>query len=81
MVLANLRRYLLEAGLAGDIRVRTDQEPAARQMAKLLAVARRPARTIVEESPVKSSSSMGAVERWAQTVRRRARPHLRGSSG
>ena len=55
VVLANLQRYLLEAGLAGDIRVRTDQEPATKQMAKLLAVARRPARTIVEESPVKSS--------------------------
>ncbi len=65
---ANVQRYLLEAGLAGDIRVRTDKELAAKQMARLLAVARRPARTIVEESPVKSSSSMGAVERWAQTV-------------
>lgn len=76
VVLANLQRYLLEAGLAGDIRVRTDQEPAAKQMAKLLAVARRPARTIVEESPVKSSSSMGAVERWAQTVGGLARTYV-----
>ena len=52
----------------GRILVKTDQEPAIQTWVKDLVAARAEGRTIVEESPVKSSGSNGRVERAVQTL-------------
>ena len=52
----------------GRILVKTDQEPAIRTWARDLSEAREDGRTILEESPVKSSGSNGRAERAVQTL-------------
>ena len=52
----------------GDIMVKTDQEPAIELLIKDLVEFRRVGKTVVEESPVKSSGSNGIVERAVQEV-------------
>ena len=62
-------KWLNEAGLAtGMLRLRTDAEPAIRSVAAVLMQRRRPGDTILEVTPVASSSSLGAAERWAQEL-------------
>ena len=56
--------YVHELGdRSGKILVKTDQEPAIRTWVKDFTEAREEGRTIVEESPVKSSGSNGRAER------------------
>ena len=52
----------------GRILVKTDQEPAIRTWARDLSEAREDGRTILEESPVKSSGSNGRAERAVQAL-------------
>ncbi len=61
-------RFLLEAGLAGGIRLRSDSELAITGFCQELAARRAPAVTVVETTPVASSSSLGAGERMIQTI-------------
>ena len=64
--------FMEECGDGGmDVIVKSDQEPAIAALIKDLVEARGDTvarRTIVEESPVKSSGSNGKVEREAQTI-------------
>ena len=61
--------YMGELGdRTGRVIVKTDQEPAIKTFARDLVDAREEERTIVEESPVKSSGSNGRAERAVQTV-------------
>ena len=74
-VVTGLCNFLVEAGCTGALRLRTGQELVVEALAHRVAALRSPARTIVETSPVKSSSSLGAAERTIQTVDRgRASP-------
>ena len=67
--LNSLLRWLNEQGLGtGVIRLRSDSEVSIRAVATAIAASRRPGETMVEVSPVHSSSSLGAVERWSQSV-------------
>ena len=61
-----LCRFFTEAGLNGTVRLRSDSEPAIQAVAQEIAVRRTPAVTIVETTPVGSSSSLGAGERMIQ---------------
>ena len=56
-----------------DIIVKTDQEPSIQYLIKDLVESRNDGKTIVEESPVKSSGSNGIVERAVQDVESRIR--------
>jgi hypothetical protein len=67
-VLQAAMEFLLEAGLTGTLRLRTDAEPAIQAVAQAIAARRSPARTVVEVTPVGSSSSLGSAERLAQDV-------------
>ena len=59
----SLTKWLNEAGLAtGMLRLRTDAEPAIRSVAAVLMQRRRPGDTILEVTPVASSSSLGGAE-------------------
>eukprot|EP00972_Heterocapsa_arctica_P064028 9447865-Heterocapsa_arctica.AAC.1 len=61
--------WLTELGLQkGPIRLRTDSEASIRAVAASVAASRDQGDTILEVSPVHSSSSLGAVERWSQTL-------------
>ena len=65
----SLVRWLKEHGLAsGMIRLRTDSEVSIRAVAAAVAAMRPQGGTLVEVSPVNSSSSLGGVERWSQTL-------------
>ena len=67
--LNSLLRWLNEQGLGtGVTRLRSDSEVSIRAVATAIAASRRPGETMVEVSPVHSSSSLGAVERWSQSV-------------
>jgi len=60
---------IAEAGDASQrIMVKTDQENSVKALIEDLVAQREEGRTIVEESPVKSSGSNGVVERAAQSV-------------
>ena len=48
--------------------VKTDQEPSIKSMIDLITEARAEGRTVLEESPVKSSGSNGIVERAVQEI-------------
>ena len=71
-LIADLLRFFQEAGIGGRLRLRTDGEPAIAAVARAVAVARGSENdeplTIVEESPNKSSASLGSAERWAETL-------------
>ena len=64
--------FMEECGDGGmDVIVKSDQEPAIQSLMKDLVEARgdtQARRTIVEQSPVRSSASNGRVERAAQTI-------------
>ncbi|CAE8639057.1 unnamed protein product, partial [Polarella glacialis] len=60
-------RYLLEARLTGELRLRTDQEPAIQAFAQAVAAARGGS-TVVEVTPAKSSSSLGCGERYIRSL-------------
>ena len=69
-----LCRFFTEAGFNGTVRLRSDPGPAIQAVAQEIAVRRTPAVTIVETTPVGSSSSLGAcrrahdpVDRWTST--------------
>ncbi|CAE8700382.1 unnamed protein product, partial [Polarella glacialis] len=66
-VLRELQAWLGYFGLTGALQVRTDVEPAIGYVARQMA-SRRQARTVVETTPVNSSSSIGACDRRAQAV-------------
>ena len=63
-----LAQGFLEAGLTGDIRLRSDGEASVRAVALEVAARRAPAQTIVEVTPRGSSSSLVAAERFAETL-------------
>eukprot|EP00972_Heterocapsa_arctica_P103832 15302698-Heterocapsa_arctica.AAC.1 len=66
---SNFLLWLNELGLMqGQIRLRSDSETSIRAVAAALAASRDQGETMVEVSPVNSSSSRGAVERWSQTL-------------
>ena len=60
------------------ILVKTDQEPAIKTWSKDLVEAREDGRTILEESPVRSSGSNGRAERAVQTLEGQIRILLLG---
>ena len=65
----SLLRWLHECGLgAGVIRLRSDSEVSIRAVANAVAALRTQGETMVEVTPVGSSSSLGAVERWSETL-------------
>ena len=66
--IAAMCRFLVEAGLTARLRLRTDAEPSIKAVAAAVAAQRAPAETVIETSPVGSSSSIGAVERKIQTL-------------
>ena len=65
--------WLTEVGLLGRLRLRSDGEPAITAVTRAIAAARgagddtQPL-TVVEESPNKSSASLGGAERFAGTI-------------
>ena len=63
-----LVRFLQEAGLGGDIRLRNDSEPAVANVCEQVAKLRGSAGTIVEETVKDSHSSLGGAERFAQAL-------------
>eukprot|EP00972_Heterocapsa_arctica_P080498 11862313-Heterocapsa_arctica.AAC.1 len=64
-----LMRWLGEAGLASvPIKIRTDGETAMRSVAADVASRRSPVPTLTEVTPSYSSSSLGACERFSETV-------------
>ena len=66
-------RFLMEAGLTAKLRIRSDSEPAAQAVAQAVASRRAPAVTIIETTPVGSSSSLGTAERMIQELSGRVR--------
>lgn len=61
--------WSLEAGLAGQtVRLRCDQEPAIMGLCQDFAGVRAPAVTLLETSPVSSSSSVAGVNRYCQSL-------------
>ena len=63
------RAFCRELGLEhADVIVKGDQEPALQDLVREIGRARAPAKTIPEQSPVKSSGSNGHVERAIQAV-------------
>ena len=65
--LVALNAWFSEAALTGTIRLRTDGEPAIRAVAQAAALRRAPAETHLETTPVGSSDSLGACERFSET--------------
>ena len=61
-------KYMSEAALSGKVKVRTDSELAIAALAQGLMQARAPQETILETTPVSSSSSLGLAERYAETL-------------
>ena len=59
--------WLNELGLIGLLRARTDSEPSIMAVIRQVA-ARRIGRTMLETTPVQSSSSLGAAERRIRTI-------------
>eukprot|EP00972_Heterocapsa_arctica_P068472 10116428-Heterocapsa_arctica.AAC.1 len=65
--------FLSEIGLTGDLRLRSDGEPAIVAVFKAIAAARglradgEPL-TVLEDAPNKSSASLGGAERFAETL-------------
>ena len=57
-----------EVGLHGELRVRTDGEPAIQALAADFAVRRAPLSTLVETTPAYSPGSVGACDRFAETL-------------
>ena len=51
----------------GPTRLRSDSELSVRAVATAVAALRPQGETMVEVTPVGSSSSLGAVERWSET--------------
>jgi hypothetical protein len=64
---------------ATTIVIKTDQEPSIKCLVEVLVAAREDGRTVVEESPVKSSGSNGIVERSVQTIEGKMRSILLAS--
>ncbi len=65
--------WLTEVGLSGRIRLRSDGEPAITAVMRAIATTRGlddngEPYTVVEESPNKSSASLGGAERFAGTI-------------
>eukprot|EP00972_Heterocapsa_arctica_P039550 5825870-Heterocapsa_arctica.AAC.1 len=65
--------WLREVGFLGKIRLRSDGEPAVVAVLKAVAVLRgndanADPLTIIEETPNKSSASLGCAERFAETL-------------
>ncbi len=76
-----LAAFLRELGLEhGDMVIKSDQEPALKDLMKEVARQRIPARTFHEESPVGSSASNGEIERGIQGVDG-ADPRAEGRAG
>jgi len=69
VVTAALLRWLQEAGI-GDTasRLRSDSEASIRAFAQEVANRRMPAKTLIETAPVRSSGSMGGVERFSESL-------------
>eukprot|EP00972_Heterocapsa_arctica_P060234 8884126-Heterocapsa_arctica.AAC.1 len=68
-----MANWLLETSVVGKVRLRSDGEPAVSAVPKALAILRgndvnNDPLTIIEESPNKSSASLGSAERWAETL-------------
>ena len=61
-------RFLLEAGIAGPVRLRSDQEASICAFCQEVAAKRAPSSTIVESTPVGSSSSLGCGERMIGAI-------------
>eukprot|EP00972_Heterocapsa_arctica_P063221 9327448-Heterocapsa_arctica.AAC.1 len=66
--IVGLVRYLLDAGIAGTVRLRSDPEPSIQAVSQEVAALRSPATTIVEITPKGSSSSLGTGERMIQAI-------------
>ena len=67
--------WMREAGIQGKVRMRSDGEPSIMAMLRIVAAKRAlwaddkdQEMTIIEQTPVKSSSSLGAAERFAATI-------------
>ena len=63
----SLAAWLLEAGFTTSLRLRSDSESSIQSVARAVA-GLRSAPTILETSPIGSSSSLGGAERWAETL-------------
>jgi hypothetical protein len=64
-----VRAFLNELGYEGvDVTIKTDQEPAIKDLVNEVVKLRSTARTMKEESPFGSSASNGVIERGVQTV-------------
>ena len=74
--LGALHAWFEEAALTGAMRLRTDSEPSIKAIAQAAALRRAPAETHLETTLVGSSDSLGACERFAQTVAGLARTWL-----
>ena len=67
-VIKAVLRFLLEAGLTGPLRLRSDKEHSIMAVVQAIAAKRAPARSIVETSPVGSHGSLGSVDRMMQFI-------------
>ena len=68
MAVQAVLRFLLEAGIAGPVRLRSDQEASICAFCQEVAAKRAPISTIVESTPVGSSSSLGCGERMIGAI-------------
>ena len=64
MPLTLLVRWLCEFGITTEMRLRIDPEPSMQAIARIIATKRRPALTLIEETPVNSPASKGGVESY-----------------
>lgn len=64
-----IRAFINELGYEhADIAMKSDQEPAILDLVREVARIRIPAKTVMDQSPVGSSASNGAIERGVQTA-------------
>mgnify|MGYP000220177039 CR=1 FL=1 len=66
--------WLAEVGLMGSLRLRGDSEPSLQALLRAVA-SKRQGMTVVESTPVGSSSSLGGAERFADTICVQRRAH------
>ena len=73
VVVTAFLRWLTDVGLTGDAALRCDPEPAVTSFCQEVGLRRAPALTILQQTPVESPSSKGAVERYIQSVEGKCR--------
>ena len=74
-ITGQVAKDLKKFGIQGDVVLRSDQEPAIKDMLQEVAKQRPWARTVVESSPSGDSKSNGFAERAVQSIEELVRVH------